>query len=116
MTPILALLLAAGELGQAATHMVAQARPPAADATPLINVLDGVRNLLLLFGVPYAGLQGARAAYQIMSSAGEMQDQIKARKSLEHVGWGLVVLFGVAIVLTLIANEFRKAGLTPPGM
>jgi len=111
MSPLLlALLVDVGELTGRVGPLLAQARPASTQA--IITAIENVRTLLLGRGVAYAGLRGTIAAYQIMSAT-EQMDQIRARKSLEYVGWGLVILFIAAGVLTLIAQGFQQAGLAP---
>jgi hypothetical protein len=82
-------------------------------ADTIARLVEGVRNLMLLLALPVAIFRGGTAGFQIMNSAGEMQDQVKARKALEHVFWGFLVVVLIAGVLTLFARIFRDNGLMP---
>ena len=82
-------------------------------ADTIAKLVEGVRNLMLLLALPVAIFRGGTAGFQIMNSAGEMQDQVKARKALEHVVWGFLVVVLIAGVLTLFARIFRDNGLMP---
>jgi hypothetical protein len=82
-------------------------------ADTIAKLVEGVRNLMLLLALPVAIFRGGTAGFQIMNSAGEMQDQVKARKALEHVFWGFLVVVLIAGVLTLFARIFRDNGLMP---
>ena len=82
-------------------------------ADTIARLVEGVRKLMLLLALPMTIFRGGTAGFQIMNSAGEMQDQVKARKALEHVFWGFLVVVLIAGVLTLFARIFRENGLMP---
>ena len=65
-------------------------------ADTIARLVEGVRNLMLLLALPVAIFRGGTAGFQIMNTAGEMQDQVKARKALEHVFWGFLVVVLIA--------------------